>query len=387
MISKRIKNIKPSFIIKYYSMLFEREKEGIKFIKANLGQPDFRTDIKYYDSLKSLNNKKVNRYIEAEGLYALRKAVSTFYNKNNNNYFCANDVIITQGASDAIIKILYSICDVNDEIIILEPFFSDYKIYAEILGIKIKTLKYNNFDYNDISNKINKKTKAILFASPNNPDGNILSFEQINIILKVARKHKLFVISDEVYSGFVYNNSYYSLSCFKYRRILIVDSASKKFNSCGSRIGFVISKNKEILKSIVTLNDSKISISYTEQYAISKMFPSAQKIILKSKQKYEKRLKIMLILLKKYNIKYITPKGGISVLIELPIKSSDEYISWVIKNYQLNGESFIATPAEDFYSSGDGKNKIRISLTMSTVKMKKIALMMNNSLIEYMKRM
>ena len=278
---------------------------------------------------------------------------------------------------------LFSICDVNDEVIVIEPFFSDYKIYADMLGIKLKSIKYNDFNSDDLYHLLSLKTKAILFSNPNNPNGDILQKRYIELLIKFARKNDIYIISDEVYSGLLYDDSFFSLANFDDKNIIIVDSASKKFNVCGSRIGFILSKSKKIINSISILNDSKISISRTEQYAITKMFDNYTKIIDENKNIYKNRMKKMCGLLDRYKIKYIYPKAGVSFLIELPINNCEEYILWVIEKYSLKSTSFVVTPAKDFYLTAEGNNKIRVTLTIEEDQMEFFVFMLQDSLKKF----
>lgn len=383
MLSNRISNIKNSIITYNCDDIKKRESEGISFLKLNIGQPDFITDDLYFKSLKMINSKENNGYISPSGFWDLRNSIVKFYNDEKNYYFLEN-VVITLGASDAIIKCLYSICDKNDKILVLEPFFCDYKLYADMLEIKLIPINYSSVNRKKLEELYDKKVKAIIFSNPNNPDGNILNLNQINNILTFARKKNIYIISDEVYGGFVYDNNYISLKQFNYNKIIIVDSVSKKFNVCGSRIGYILSHNKKLINSIIKLNDIRISLSKTEQYCVNNLFQDGQRIISNYKKNYEERLKIMLSELNKYNIRYFEPKGGISLLVELPVDDTEKFIKWVINNYCLNNESFLITPAKEFYIT-DIKNKARIMLTIQKNDIHKFVKMLNDSCKQYLK--
>ena len=364
MFSNRVNNIKESSIVKYNNIVKQKEKEGICFYKLNIGQPDILTDISYFNELKNYK-QCTNSYSNPQGLVELRNIVSEYYNKKTRrNKYKQEDIVITQGASDGIIKILLTLCDKDDEIIVLEPFFSDYKIYCNLLDVKIKTIIYSRVDYLEIKEQITSRTRAILFANPNNPDGNILSKNAIETIISIAKEYHICIISDEVYNEIIFTNKYISLSNFDYENIIIVDSASKKLNNCGSRIGFIISKNDKLISKIVCINDSKISISNIEQKGVASLLLNYQKITNISKKIYTKRLKKVIKLLQNTNIKFEIPKGGISILLDLPITNSNDYAFWLINNYNKNGRSLVITPAQDFYMSTEGKNKIRITLTI-----------------------
>ena len=365
MFSKRVKRINTTPIMKYNNILSYREKEGIKFYKLNIGQPDFNTDKIYYDELAKFN-VPINSYCNPGGIEILKNSVCNYYNKKFNQNLNLSNVVITQGASDAIIKILYSICDCKDEILILEPFFADYKLYCNLLGINFKTIKYNDIDYNELNKKISFKTKAILFANPNNPDGSVLSLEDIEKIINVAKKNNLFIISDEVYSGLVYTSNYISLTNYcNNKNIIIVDSASKKLNLCGSRIGYIITKNDNLNNKIIALNDCRISISYAEQYAVSKVLDNSDNIINNSKEIYEKRINKIISKLKSTDIKYIIPKGGISMVLTMPFNNTEEYVKWLITKYENDGKSILIVSCKDFYTKNRGNNKIRLCLSLN----------------------
>lgn len=383
MFSNRINNIKESSIVKYNNLVIQKEKEGIHFYKLNIGQPDILTDIIYFEELRKYK-QCINSYSDPKGLIELRKVVSSYYNKKiKRNKYNHNDIVITQGASDAIIKILLTLCDSGDEIIVLEPFFSDYKLYCSLLDINIKSIKYENVNYSDIQKCISNKTKAILFANPNNPDGNILKNDDIEIILSIAKENNLFVISDEVYNEILFTNDFISLSNYDSENIIVVDSASKKLNCCGSRIGFVISKNDKLISKIVVINDIKISLSNIEQKCVAALLLNYKKITKNSISIFKRRLEILKKELDKHNIKFIIPKGGMSILLELPIKNSDDYAHWLINNYNKNGESLVVTSAKDFYISDDGNNKIRITLTIDEDNLNKVVYILVDSLKKY----
>ena len=364
MISKRVKKIRKSIFYEYNNLVKKREKSGIKFYKLNMGQPDFDTSKLYFEALSTYKTK-VNSYGDPSGLSSLRKSVSKYYNKlQDKNRLDENNIVVTQGASDAIIKLLYCICDSNDEIIIVEPYFADYGLYCDMLNIKIKSISYKDLNNDKLEEKITKKTKAILFANPNNPDGEIINKKNIKSIIAIAKKHNLIVISDEVYSGLTYTNEYITLTNYLCNNLVVVDSASKKLNLCGSRIGYIISKNKELNEQLTMLNDCRISISNVEQFAVGNMLEKSDKIISKEKEIYNSRVNIVTNKLNGTKIKYVMPKGGLTMLLELPFDTK-KYIEWLITKYEKNKKSLLVVPGDNFYSSKEGHNKIRICLTIN----------------------
>ena len=264
------------------------------------------------------------------------------------------------GASDAIISSLMSICqNKNDKILLIEPFFSDYKLYCEILNIN-----YISIGINDIMNKRIKgikRCKAILFSNPNNPSGYVFNEIEMQSIIALANRYGLYIISDEVYSEITYD-SFISFAKYDYKKIIIVDSVSKKFNNCGARIGCIITKDSNFINNLATIYDSRISISNTEQIAVYSMFNSMRQIFKKNMLIYCDRRKEVLDFLERQNmIEYEVPRGGIFFILTLPLKNSELFAKWLLNKYRKNNETLAILPANDFYNSEE--NKIRLPLT------------------------
>ena len=303
----------------------------------------------------------VNGYTDYRGLESLRNVYAEYYNKKIKNIkFNSKDVQITLGASDAIISSLMTICrNRNDKILLVEPFFSDYKLYCEMLDIN-----YISIGISDIMNKKIKgikKCKAILFSNPNNPSGYVFSKKEMQNIIALANRYGMYIISDEVYSEITYN-SFVTFAEFDYKNIIIVDSVSKKFNNCGARIGCIITKDSDIINNLATIYDSRISISNTEQIAVCGMFNNMDEIFKKNMLLYCDRRKKVLSFLERQNIiEYEIPKGGVFFVLTLPIKNTELFANWLLNEYRRNNETLAILPANDFYN--DEVNKIRLPLT------------------------
>lgn len=381
MLSIRSKMLSQSIFSKYDDRIHARMKNGIKYYKLNTGQPKFDTDKLYFEELSNLK-LKVNAYSNPSGIDNLKEAVCKYYRNYKN--ISLNNVVITQGASDAIIKLLYSVCDVGDEVLIAEPFFTDYILYCKLLNIKAKFIKYSDMNYDNLKNKITAKTKAILFSNPNNPDGSIITIDNVKSLLAIAKEKNLLIISDEVYSGLVYTNDYISFANYLSKNVVVVDSASKKLNLCGSRIGYIILKNESLRNRIVIMNDYRISISNAEQYAVAKMLNNADTLIKKYTYEYQKRINIVKETLKKTSIKYIIPNGGMTMILIFPFKNTNKYAQWLINEYSNNNKSLLLVSGNYFYSTLHGNNKARICLTLSEEELKEALNLLIDSCNKYM---
>lgn len=356
--SKNIDDLSFSSLHKYYDIVEDIKEDNVYVFDLNSTGFAEKTDESYYQALRRIKNK-TNSYGDYRGLEELRMEFSKYYNeKININKYNKNDIQITLGASDAIISLLMSMCDSGDTVLVIEPFFCDYRNYCEMLGLNIV---YITLD--DLKKDINipQNCKAILFSNPNNPSGNILNKKEMERIIEIAIKNDCYIISDEVYSELVYDN-FISFSTFEYEKIIVVDSVSKKFNNGGARIGAIITKNQNILIDMAKIYDSRISISNTEQIAITNMFRNKKRILDKTLKLYNKKVKIIENFLKKQNeIKYEIPKGGVFFLLTLPEIDTDLLAQWILKSYRKNNKTVLILPASAFYYND--KDKIRLSIT------------------------
>lgn len=349
-----------STIIKYESMISKIEKTGVNVISLILGQPDIQTDDTYFNTFKNYT-KGINTYTDYRGMECLRNSFANYYNEKTNNFkFNKNNVQITLGASDAIISCLMTICsNSQDTILLIEPFFSDYKLYCEMLNIKFKIINIEDI----ISEKIKniKNCKAILFSNPNNPSGYVFTRNEIEAIIKLAKEYDLYIISDEVYSEILYDK-FISFSEYAYEKIIIVDSVSKKFNNCGARIGCIISKNISIINNISIIYDSRISLPNIEQIAVNNMFSNKDNIFKNNMNIYNSRKNRIQRYLDSQNlIKYEIPKGGVFFILILPVKDTRLFADWLLKKYRKNNETLAILSANDFYK--DKKNRVRLPIT------------------------
>jgi len=212
------------------------------------------------------------------------------------------DICITTGGSEAILFALNVVCDVNDEVIVFEPFYANYAGYAAMSEIKLVpvTLKAENGfhidDFNKIREKISPKTKAILIGSPNNPTGTVLTKEEIMKIYEIAKEYDLYIISDEVYKEFIYIDKphFSALELPDTDRVIVIDSISKRFSACGARIGALITKNKELMAYVLKFAMARLCPPTIEEVAAEAAYNLPADYFKPIKEEYTKKKRYML---------------------------------------------------------------------------------------------
>jgi len=368
------------------------KKRGIKVYQLNIGQPDIETPKVALDAVK--NNKiKVLAYSRSEGSEEYRAKLSSYYDSKNITVG-AKDIIVTSGASEALLFTFGSIMDKDDEIIVPEPFYANYNGFSIANSLKIVPVISkieNNFslpEIEDFEKLITKKTKAILICNPNNPTGYLYIKNEIKKLVEIVKKHDLFLIADEVYREFTYDGeSHYSImqeSTIDQNAIMI-DSVSKRYSMCGARIGCVVSKNKKVIETVLKFAQSRLSPPTYAQIASEAALDTPEIYFEEINKKYIQRRNLLISELRKIKgLKVASPKGAFYCIVELPIKDANQFAQWMLEKFNVNNETIMVAPAEGFYSTkGLGKNQIRIAYVLKEEDLKKSVTILKKALDKY----
>jgi len=273
-ISKRAEEVQASPIRKLMPYANEAKNAGIKVYHLNIGQPDIPTPKEMIDVYHKYD-EKVLEYGPSQGLDKYRQSLVYYYQKNNIAV-SIEDIIVTTAGSEAIVFALLGICNPGDEVIIPEPFYTNYNGFASMTGVNLVPLttyaetgfalpKADNFEA-----LIGPKTKAIMLCNPGNPTGTVYNREEMEMVAGIAKKHNLFVISDEVYREFVYDGAEHTsiLSITGMDDLAImVDSISKRYSACGARIGCIISRNKPLMAALLKFAQARLCPPTLDQLA------------------------------------------------------------------------------------------------------------------------
>ena len=223
---------------------------------------------------------------------------------------------------------------------------------------------------------ITPKTRAICCLEPGNPTGNVLTIEEMKVIAEVAKKHDLMIIADEVYREFVYDGrtpaSFGQLKEYE-DRVIIIDSVSKRFSACGARIGLCISKNKEFMSGIMKIAQGRLCVSTVDQIASAELFRLPQSYYDEVKAEYCGRRDVVVEELNKIpGFSATVPGGAFYMTCKLPVEDIEDFLMFLLEEFEDNGESVMFAPAEGFYTTpGLGKDEIRIAYVLKREDMKR----------------
>ena len=388
-------NLMPESPIRKLVPYAEKAKQkGIKVFHLNIGQPDIETPKNAINAVKNADIK-ILAYSKSEGDLVLRQKISEYY-RTFNVLVSSSEIIVTSGASEALLFSIGSIMDPNDEIIIPEPFYANYNGFSVANGVKIVPI-FSSIDDNfslpnieEFENLITEKTKAILICNPNNPTGYVYSKEELKRLIKIVKKHNLFLIVDEVYREFTYDGiSHTSIMEFDEisENAIVIDSVSKRYSMCGARIGCIISKNKEFLNTAMKFAQARLSPPSLAQIASTAALDTGKDYFEKIIEEYNKRRVVLIKGLKDIpGVKVSEPKGAFYCVAELPVDDSENFAKWLLESYNLNKKTIMIAPAGGFYSTPNaGNNQVRIAYVLNENDLKDSIEILKKGLIEYSK--
>lgn len=350
------------------------EKDGVTVHYLNIGQPDIHSPQEFWDAIAACDLKVVE-YTHSAGIAGLREALAADYRKRGIPVDAA-DVLVTNGGSEATLFAFLACLDPGDEVIVVEPFYANYAGFAVAAGVQlvpITTRVEEDFALprsEEIGAKITDRTKAILLCNPSNPTGTVYAPDQLRAIAEIAKARDLFLIVDEVYRDFYYGEEEL-LSAFQLEgmedRVVMIDSASKKFSLCGSRVGFLVSKNRDVLAGALKFGQARLSVPTLEQIGVEasllKTPPSYFEAV---RAEYIARRDLLVSELAKMP-GVVVPKidGAFYAVVKLPIDDSDRFCEWLVKEFRHEGQTVLLAPASGFYiTPGAGKDEVRIAYVL-----------------------
>jgi aspartate aminotransferase len=379
-ISKRAKMTPESAIRKLVPFADSAKKRGVKVYHLNIGQPDLPTPVEIMKSIRNFKEKTLE-YAPSNGIKTTQEAWVKFY-RDKGIKFETQDVLVTSGGSEGLIFAFLTVADPGSELLVFEPYYTSYAIIAAMGNIKLKAIRTFVADGFHLPPKeliekaISKKTKGIVICNPNNPTGTLYTDREIKMLTEVALKHNLFIISDETYSEIVFDGKkVLPFASFPklLNSLIITDSVSKRFNSCGARVGCVVSKNKDVMQAILRFAQGRLSVATVEQEALVPLLNNHKQYVKKIKKIYESRRNTVVNALKKIpGVTAITPEGAFYIIPKLPIKNSDDFARYLLEKFSDKKETVMVAPATGFYaSSGLGKDEIRIAYVLEEKKLER----------------
>ncbi len=377
-VSERAQKVIASPIRKFLPLMQEAVKRGTHIYKLNVGDPDLIPPHNFFEVIRQYREPTLG-YAPSPGITKHTGAWLKYY-KQFGVSLEAKNVIPTVGCAEAIMLALLAVADVGDEIIVFEPLYASYKSFSVIAGIKLVPILLpieNNFALpyaSEIEKKISKKTKAIVVINPDNPTGKLWTDKELSLVIKIAKKHNLFIISDETYREIRFDGK--QPSCLLARKdaranVIVCDSVSKRFSMPGARIGCVASFNAEVMGSILKFAQARLSAGTLEQLGTVPLLENSKAYTTKITKEYQARRNVVAEGLGKMPAVFKPAQGAFYQAVALPVNNAEDFVKFMIGEFEFQGKTVMVTPMEDFYiTPGRGRNQIRIAYVLNTQDLK-----------------
>jgi aspartate aminotransferase len=369
-LSDKVNSMAMSPIRKFTPIAKNREDQGTKIYYLNIGQPDIETPSCFVDAIKNFD-EDVIEYANSQGLDPLLDAIVDYFAANGMN-FETEDIMVTNGGSEALSMVYNCILNPGENILVPEPYYTNYNSFAILSDAVIKTVPSTIKDgfalpsIEEFEKVITPKTKAIMICNPNNPTGYLYSKEELLLLGEIAKKHNLYLFADEVYREFCYDGKqHFSVMEMEdlSQHVILLDSVSKRYSACGARIGVIISKNKQIMNAALRMAQARLCAPYFGQIFGEAAVDTPQEYFDKVAKEYDLRRRTLIEAINKIDGCFCPmPTGAFYTILEMPIDDSDKFCQWLLEEFNYNGETVMLAPATGFYSDPEkGRKQARIT--------------------------
>lgn len=391
-ISERGLEMPSSPIRKLAPLAYAAEDKGVRIYRLNIGQPDLPTPLKALDSLKQIGRSTLE-YSPSQGFRSLRLKLVEYYSRFNI-HLSPDDIIITNGGSEAVLFAFMSTLNPGDEIIVSEPAYANYMAFAVSAGAVIRTVtttidegfclpKVEKFE-----ELINEKTRAILICNPNNPTGYLYNQNEMLQIRDIVKKHNLYLFSDEVYREFIYTGSPY-ISAMHLEgienNVILIDSVSKRYSECGIRIGALVTRNEKVRQTVMKFCQARLSPPLIGQIVAEASIEGTADYSRQVYDEYLERRKVLIDGVNKIPGCYTPiPMGAFYTVAQLPVDDTEKFCAWCLTDFCYENETIMMAPAEGFYSTpGLGKNEVRLAYVLNKKDLKRALFLLEKALEQY----
>jgi aspartate aminotransferase len=375
-LSNRARNTPPSPIRKLAPLANTAKKSGIHVFHLNIGQPDIESPKEFFEGL-CLFKQKIVEYEQSQGNEDLSNAWSKYINRTLQVNTSPEQFLITVGASEALAFLFMTCCDPGDEIIIFDPTYANYLGFAAIAGVNLVPVLSNmdnNFALparNEIERRITDHTRAILLCNPNNPTGTVYSREEVRFLFDLCEERNIFMIVDETYREFVYDELE-PLSILHLvpnsKRVIVVDSLSKRFSLCGARIGCLMTCNEEILAATLKMAQARLAAPTIDQFAAAHMLKHIQDDYLaRAREEFQSRRDALYYALKEIpKVELHKPMGAFYTVVQLPVVNAEEFAAYLLAQFSYKMRTTFIAPAAGFYmQSAQGIQRARFAFVLN----------------------
>jgi aspartate aminotransferase len=395
-LSRRGGEVPWSPIRKLTPLADEARRRGVEVLHLNIGQPDILTPRPVLDAYRGFD-AGVLAYSPSLGIPRLRESIAAYYRR----YGIAvepRDVAATVGGSEAIFFALSAVCDPGDEILVREPFYANYIAFAAMISAKVVPIPASIDDgfalpsREAIARCITPRTKAVLYISPENPTGVVYDPGELATLRELCRRHGLYLIADEVYREFIYDDHVAFRSVLELEDLadhaILIDSVSKRFSSCGARIGSLTTRNRGIMELVDKFAQARLCPPTVGQLAADAAYRMDPAYFDPIRAEYRRRRDLVVGALGRIpGARFHVPEGAFYLMVRLPVDDAEDFARFLLSGFSWKGRTVMLAPGQGFYSTpGRGRDEVRIAYVIETGRLAEAMEILERGLAAYRDR-
>ncbi len=378
-LSKRAQEMPASPIRRLAPLAAAARAAGKTVYALNIGQPDIPTPQVVLQRLAAFQAHNIP-YGPSQGLPEFVETLRIYYQRCGIDV-AAEEIFVTTGGSEAILFTLGAVCDPGDEVLVFEPFYTNYNGFASMMGVRPVPVAthaedgYHLPERKRIERAITPRTRAILLCTPNNPTGTVYTDEEMERVASICRDRGLYLVCDEVYREFAYDGrrqrSVLTLPGLEDRAIM-VDSLSKRISLCGARLGNIVTRNRELLGAILKFGQARLCPPTLAQFlgtALNEVPPSYMTEVIAEYQR--RRDTVYAALAATPGVTVPKPEGAFYLCVKLPVDDANAFAEFLLRDFELDGQTVMIAPADGFYATpGLGRDEARIAYVLEEGKLR-----------------
>jgi aspartate aminotransferase len=365
---------------------------GTRVLHLNIGQPDIETPRCMLERLAQIDDRVIE-YSPSTGTPAFLRSIRKYYERRLGLTLAENQILATTGGSEAILFAFTACANEGDEVIVVEPYYANYKAFATMAALKLVPVTSRGRDGFHLPPRhvweriLTPRSRVVIISNPSNPTGTVYTREELEMLAEFCREHGLFLISDEVYREFVYDGAK-AVSALELagmnELVVVVDSLSKRYSACGIRLGSLVTRNAEIYESCLRMAQGRLSPPSLAQFIAVGAETLGDEYTEGILTEYQRRRDVLYEGLTSIDGVFLEkPEGAFYCVAKLPVADADDFAIWLLSEFQHDGQTVMLAPASGFYASNLGHDEVRIAYVLKEEDLRKAVEVLRVALEKY----
>jgi aspartate aminotransferase len=383
----------PASPIRSLAPLAEAAKaRGVRVYHLNIGQPDIETPACMRARLKELD-AKVLEYSPSSGTPEFLQSLQHYYEKRLGLTLTETQILATTGGSEAILFAFLACANEGDDVLVVEPFYTNYRAFATMAGLNLVPVLSRGRDgfhlppRHVFEKALTPRTRIVILCNPSNPTGTVYTRAELDAVADFCRDNGLFLVSDEVYREFVYDGRK-AISALALDDaedfVIVVDSLSKRYSACGIRLGALVTRNAEVYDAALRMAQGRLSPPGLAQFIAVGVESLGDDYTRDVVAEYQKRRDVLYEGLKSIDGVFLEkPEGAFYCMAQLPVDDADHFAAWLLTDFVHDGATVMVAPGSGFYASERGRSEVRIAYVLKEDDLRKSIELLREALARY----